>query len=106
MIIVTLHLKVAPEQRLNVLKTVHAMIGPTTVQSGCLHCGFYSNTQNDDELILLEKWESREALERHILSDDFRKLLAAMETANEPPEISFNTPASTEGMELVEKLLG
>lgn len=105
MIIVTLQLKVAPEKRLNVLKTIHAMIGPTTVQSGCLHCGFYSNTQNDDELILFEEWESQAHLERHLHTDDFRKLLAAMETASEPPKISFNTVSSTEGIELAEKIL-
>lgn len=106
MVIVTLHLKVAPEKRLNTLKTIHAMIGPTSVEPGCLHCGFYSSTQNDDELMLLEKWESQAHLERHLRSDDFRKLLAAMETANEPPEISFNKVGSIEGMEMVEALIG
>ena len=106
MIIVTLHLKVAPAKRLNVLKTIHSMIGPTSVQSGCLGCNFYSSTQNDDELILIQKWESREKLERHIRSDEFRKILAAMEAVIEPPEITFLTVASTEGMELVERILG
>ena len=106
MISVPLQLKVVPEKRWDVLKTIHTIIGPTTVRSGCLHCGLYSNTSNDDELILLEKWESHEALERHLRSDEFRKIIAAMETANELPEISFNTVASTEGIEFVEKILG
>ena len=106
MIIVTLQLKVVPEKRWDVLKTIHTIIGPTTVRSGCLHCCLYSNTSNDDELILLEKWESQETLERHLRSDEFRKIIAAMETASELPEISFNTVASTEGMEFVEKILG
>jgi len=106
MTIVTLHLKVTPAKRLNVLKTIHSMIGPTSVQSGCLCCNFYSSTQNDDELILIQKWESHEKLERHIRSDEFRKILAAMETVIEPPEITFLTVASTEGMELVERILG
>ena len=106
MIIVTLQLKVVPEKRWDVLKTIHTIIGPTTVRSGCLHCSLYSNTSNDDELILLEKWESQEALDKHIRSDEFRKIIAAIETAKEPPEISFNTVASTEGMEFVEKILG
>ncbi len=106
MIIVTLKLKVVPQKRWDVLKTIHTIIGPTRVQSGCLHCGFYSNTQNDDELILLEKWESEEAMEKHIRSNDFRKIIAAMETVIEPPEITFLTVASTEGMELVERILG
>ena len=106
MIIVTLQLKVVPEKRWDVLKTIHTIIGPTMVQSGCLHCGFYSSTQNDDELILLEKWESQLQLERHIRSDEFRKIISAMETVIEPPEISFNNVASTEGMEFVERILG
>ena len=106
MIIVTLHLKVAPEKRLNALRIIHSMIGPTSVQSGCLFCNFYSSTQNDDELILMQKWKSQEKLDRYIRSDEFRKVLAAMETAKEPPELCFSEVVSTEGIELVEKLLG
>ncbi|MFC1788730.1 putative quinol monooxygenase [Thermodesulfobacteriota bacterium] len=106
MIIVTLRLKVVPEKRWAVIKTVHTIIGPTTVRSGCSHCSLYSNTSNDDELILLEKWESKEALERHLRSDEFRKIISVMETASEPPEIHFNTVTSIEGIELLEKILG
>ena len=106
MIIVTLHLKVAPEKRVNALEVIHSMIGPTSVQPGCLNCNFYSSTRNDDELILMQKWESHEKLERHIRSDEFRKILAAMETAKEAPRLCFSEVASTEGMALVEKILG
>jgi len=106
MIIVTLRLKVVPEKRWAVIKTVHTIIGPTTVQPGCSHCSLYSNTSNDDELILLEKWESKEALEIHLRSDEFRKIISVMETASEPPEIHFNTVASVEGIELLAKILG
>ena len=105
MIIFTLQLKVLPAKRWDVLKTIHTIIGPTTVLPGCLHCSFYSSTTNDDELILLEKWDSKETLERHIRSDEFRKVIAAIETASEPPVIDFHKIASTEGMEFVEKIL-
>ena len=104
MVIFTLHLEVAPNERLNVLKTIHTIIGPTAVRRGCLHCGLYSNSQNDDELILLEKWKSQQDLERHVRSDDFRKLLTVMEAAKKKPEISFATVASKAGLELVEKI--
>ena len=105
MFIFTLQLKVVPAKRWDVLKTIHTIIGPTTVLPGCLHCSLYSSTTNDDELILLEKWDSKETLERHIRSDEFRKVIAAIETASEPPEIDFYKIASTEGMEFVEKIL-
>ena len=106
MIIVTLQLKVAPEKRMQILKTIHSMIGPTSAQPGCLHCDFFGSTQNDDILILLEKWETQETLNQHIKSDEFLKVLAAMDTACEPPEISFYGIDSCAGMELVEKVLG
>jgi quinol monooxygenase YgiN len=98
-------MKVAPEKRMQILKTIHAMIGPTNAQPGCLHCELFGSTQNDDQLILLEKWESQENLEKHIQSDEFRKVMAAMDSACEPPEISFYEIGSLGGMDLVKKIL-
>ena len=106
MVITILHLKAAPEKRLNIIKTIHAMIGPTKAQSGCLHCELFGSTQNDDNLILLEKWESKETLNQHIKSDEFRKVLAAMDAACEPPTINFYEIEADAGLELVEKVIG
>jgi quinol monooxygenase YgiN len=106
MVITILHLKVAPEKRMHILETIRSMIGPTCAQPGCLHCDFFGSTQNDDILILLEKWESQETLNQHIKSDEFIKVLAAMDTACEQPQISFYEVESSAGMELVEKVLG
>ena len=105
-IIVMLHLKVAPEKRMQILETIRSMIGPTSAQPGCLHCDFLSSTQNDDILVLLEKWESQETLNQHIKSEEFRKVLAAMDTACEPPDLSFYEIDSLAGMDRVEKVLG
>ena len=104
MVIFTLHLEVAPNDRLDILKTIHTIIGPTAVRKGCLHCGLYSNSQNDDELTLVEKWASQQYLEKHVRSDDFRKILTVMETAKRKPEINFITVGSKAGLELVEKI--
>ena len=106
MIIVTLQLKVAPEKRLNILKTIHTMIGPTQAQPECICCELFGSTQDDDTLLLMEKWESQASMEHHIQSDDFRKVMAAMDAACQPPEISFYETDSPQGMELIEKILG
>jgi len=105
-VITIMHLKTAPEKRMNILKTIHAMIGPTNAQPGCLHCELFGSTQNDDQLLLLEKWDSRECLEQHIQSDEFRKVMAAMDSACEQPEIGFYEINSLGGMDLVEKIFG
>ena len=82
------------------------MIGPTQAQPDCLYCEMFGSTQDDDTLLLLEKWKSQEDLEQHIKSDEFRKVMAAMDSACEPPEINFYETDSPEGMELIEKILG
>jgi len=105
MILVTLHLKTAAEMRMNILRTILSMTGPTSVQPGCVNCELFSSTQNDDQLLLLEVWESRETLTQHIQSDEFRKVLAAMDSACEPPEVRFYETNFHEGMELIEEAL-
>ncbi len=105
-VITTIHLQTAPEKRMDIIKIIHTMIGPTNAHPGCLHCELFSSTQNDDSLFLLEKWDSQLSLEQHIKSDEFRKVMAAMDSACEPPEIHFYDTNSLGGMDLLEKILG
>jgi len=103
MIVVTLLLKVASAKRADVISLFDSFIDPVSVQPGCLSVNLYSNINNDD-LLLIEEWDSHTNLERHIRSDNFRKILAVIDMADERPEITFRAVSSTEGLELVEKL--
>ena len=103
MIIVTLPLKVTSKKRAGVISLFESFIGPVSVQPGCLSIDLYINSK-DDKLLLIEEWDSHANLERHIRSDNFRKILALIDMADERPEISFRTVSSIEGFELVEKL--
>jgi len=103
MIVLILSLKVAPADRKDVANIFDTIAGSTSVKPGCKRVKLYSDIDNDDELLLIEEWHSRAELERHIVSDDFRKIMAMMDMAIEPPEISFNTVSSIMGFEFVEK---
>ena len=103
MIVASLLLKVAAAKRADVISLFDSFIDPVSVQPGCLSVNLYSNTNNDD-LLLIEEWDSHMNLERHIRSDNFRKILAVIDMADERPEITFRAVSSTEGLELVEKL--
>jgi quinol monooxygenase YgiN len=96
------------KQQEEALKILRLLTGPTQVQPGCLTCEVFQQepTQQPLRLCLLEKWETQERLERHIRSEQFRKVLAVMDLANEPPEIEFNTVSQTQGMELIQALRG
>lgn len=107
MILVTLRLKTDVKSRMNILKTIHSMTGLTSAQPECVNCELFSGTQNDDQLILLQIWKSKKALRQHIQSDEFRKVMAAMDSASEPPELLFyETNNIPQGMEFVEETIG
>ena len=99
MIIVTLRIVVPPERRGDVLKTIRLLLGPTQVQPGCKNSRFYQEIENSNALFLIEEWKSQADLDRHISSDEYRKILALMDISSESPEIKFNTILHTAGME-------
>lgn len=101
---VTLRVKVPSATRVNAIHIFDSLIGPISAKHGCTTVNLYCDINNDDSLIFLEEWNSQSDLWRHIRSDDFLKILAVMDLANEPPEIRFHTVSSSDGFELVEKL--
>jgi hypothetical protein len=52
----------------------------------------------------VEQWGSEEALDEHIRSDLYRRVLAAMELSKQSPEIKFHYVTETKGFEMVESL--
>ena len=96
------------KQQEEVLKILRLLVGPTQVHPGCLVCRVYQQEQTQKKLrvCLLEKWETQEDLERHIRSEDFRKVLAVMDMASKPPEIEFDTVSESGGMEIIQALRG
>ena len=104
MILLTLILSVSPTDRKNAVSIFETMAGSTSVKPGCKRVMLCSDVNNYDDLILIEEWDSMEEAERHIRSDEFRKVMAITDMAVEPPEISFHTISSTTGFEFVEKI--
>ena len=104
MVVMILRITVAPTDRAEIVKIIRPVLNPTEALSGCLLSRFYSETDNDDALLLLQKWRFQEDLDKFIRSQDFKRVLAAMDLADKPPEISFNTISSETGMEAIEKL--
>lgn len=104
MLIHFLRLKVSPSNRSAAVGTIAAMTGFTKSKPGCLACDLYSHIDNDDELQLVEKWDSAESLKRHIASKQYGFLVEALELAIESPMVEFHTVTTTEGLPLVEDI--
>ena len=51
-----------------------------------------------------ERWSSFQDFERHVRSDLYERVLAALDMASEPPEVRFDCMGRTWGLDLVRDL--
>jgi quinol monooxygenase YgiN len=102
-IVGTLRIQPAPAHLADVLQVFRAIQGPVLTQPGCLACHIYEERGPDEAVVLVERWESQEALEVHLRSEAYRRILGAIELSAAPPEVRFDTVSATAGMELIDQ---
>ncbi len=103
MILVTLRLTIPPHKRREIKKTLRSIVGPTRVEPGCASCRSYQDEEAENVLSLVEEWTTEADFRRHLRSDQYRKILAIIESAVEPPEIKINTVSHVAGIEVIEE---
>jgi len=101
MITATLRVTVPANRRSEVLDLLRSVIEPTQVEPGCLSCRLYQDLENEEALLFEEEWKTQADLDRHIRSDRYVKILAAIDMSSKPPEIRFNTIARIRGIEAI-----
>ena len=102
-VVFKLLIRVPFNKREEIIEVFNALLEPLRVHPGLLRAGLYTEI-DDTRLLLMEEWNARDNLTRHIQSNDFKKVLAVMDMALEQPVIQFDTISSREGFELVENL--
>jgi quinol monooxygenase YgiN len=93
----------ARDEALRVLRTLW---GPVRSHPGCLATRLMRDDQDDRVLTWVEHWQTLEDHERHVRSDAFRRLLAVMDLAAEPPVLEVDDVRHRQGFEAVERVLG
>jgi len=106
MIVFSLSIWVPQSHRNDVLKTVGALLEPTRVLPGCLGCRLYTDIEDPNAVTLVEEWASQRALDRHLTSDAYKALIAAIELSSRPPVIRFDSIAQRAGIEVIEAAWG
>jgi quinol monooxygenase YgiN len=103
MIVGTLRILPAPDRRAEILEVFRAIQGPVLAQPGCIGCHIYEEQGPEQAVVLVERWESQSALEAHLRSESYRRILGAVELSGAPPDVRFEFVSATEGMELIER---
>jgi quinol monooxygenase YgiN len=102
-IIGTVRITPPPERRADVLEVLHSVLGRIQDQSGCIGCHVYEEGWPEPAIVFVERWTSEAALEIHLGSDVYVRVLAAIELSGDPPDIRFEHVSATEGIEVIER---
>lgn len=54
------------------------MVEPTQQEEGCIQYEMYRDEEAPSTLVAVEKWETRDAFDRHLLTDHFKKIVPGM----------------------------
>jgi quinol monooxygenase YgiN len=103
MIIGTVRLLPAPDRRADVLEVLRLVQGRLQHQAGCTGCHIYQEDDADSTIVFVEQWTEDEALDAHLRSDVYQRVLGAIELSSQPPVISFEHVSATEGIEVIER---
>jgi quinol monooxygenase YgiN len=91
------------EKQSDALDILGSMIEQTQFEVGCLSCRLYRDVEDARAVMFEELWLSEEDVQRHLRSDNYRKVLLVVEMAVEPPEIRFDNIAHSSGVETIEQ---
>jgi quinol monooxygenase YgiN len=106
MIVGTLRILPLPDRRGEVLEILRSVQGPVLAQPGCASCQILEEQGPEDAVVLVERWETAAALETHIRSEAYRRILGAIELSTGAPEIRFDHVSASEGIEMIERSRG
>jgi len=98
MIVVIIRMKVLSEKRKELSQTIASLIGSIRTEKGCQRCDFCRSMEDENELSLIEEWDTPENLKRYLKSDRFRVLRGAMNLLKEPYGMMFHTVFHPAGM--------
>lgn len=71
MIILNAKITVKPGKRDEVISKMQKLIKATRAEPGCIYYELYASTEDENVLMMFEKWENRMALDSHIETEHF-----------------------------------
>jgi quinol monooxygenase YgiN len=98
MILLTIRMKVLTEKHKELSQTIASLIGLIRTEKGCRRCDFCQSVEDENELCLLEEWDTPGNLKGHLKSGRFKVLRGAMNLLQEPYTMIFHKVFHPAGM--------
>src|ERR1044072_4927590 len=90
---------VPPEHRKELCQTISSLVGPVRGEEGCLTYHFYEAGGDENTFILIGEWETRDAWNNHVNSNNHAVLLGSIALLCVPSEVDFKLLSPVIGME-------
>ena len=94
----------SPKQRAELVEILRSVQDLTRPLPGCMGCWLSEQDYLHNHVRYTEQWESEEALNEHIRSDLYSRVLAAMELSKKAPEVRFYFSTEAKGFEVIENI--
>jgi quinol monooxygenase YgiN len=94
-----------PRTRREILDILRNAEYVVRTKPGCLGASVYLKRFEEEVILYLEHWQSREEFEQHVRSSQYDRILAALDLARDPPEIEFfENDNLLSGMEVIKAI--
>lgn len=105
MLQLSLKISSPPGKRSELLKSLKLLTGPVAVEPGCLMCWVYEDSRAQGDFLIIEEWQSRKDLIRHLKTTHFKKLLTVAEVSSSVPQIRCEELVNSSGFEFIQTLM-
>ena len=102
MIVVRITMNVIPIKQKELVQTLRPMMASMKKEVGYMSLDLSCNIEDENFLTLIEEWQTREELDRHLKSNLFGVLLGANTLLWESPLIQIHTVSQSERVEAID----
>jgi quinol monooxygenase YgiN len=96
MIVVVARIRTDDARREEAIRVGNALVTASRADEGCLSYALYTSAEDPNELLVLEHWESDEALQKHFETAHIAEFMRTVpKVLAAPPDIKFHTVESS-----------
>ncbi len=86
------------------VQLLRSVVGPIQAKTGCQACTVAKDVTDDCQVRYNEMWDSKAAFERHVKSEEFRRVLVAMDMCRAEPRVTLGNLSGHRGLASLRRL--
>src|SRR5688572_5514076 len=104
MIVTTIRMQTTPQNHKELMQTFRSLSNPIQSEHGCKSCRIYREVGNEEAVIVIQEWDCRNNLDKHLRSVEFAVMVGAMSLLERPDRVEFQVLDQLEGSSSVEAI--